>query len=633
MHPARLVLSTAALAFALAPVAAADAALLPGLVADGPTAAGTAIDAGEADVAPDGSGGVAYVKGGDVYVAPLAGGVIGAPVLVESLAGAASEARLAAGDGGRLTVVFLHAGAVKAVTRAAAGASFSAPVAVAAPAGANTQDDPSVDTDAAGRGYVAWHENDGADEDARAARLDGGAFIPLAGVLDTDDATRLGGKANNKPGVRVAVDAAGRGVVAWGEGLDEISARRLDGVVAGPAIRVDPPSYGGLNASAAGNRNLEQVSVAVDADGTAAIAWREQFDEGGNNRSRALMRIVPAGSVVPGDVRDLDGLAPPVGMAGGEFPRVAIAGGAVLGASYGQFDARIWGGRFGGAAPVAPQKLDQDDPKLDGNPNPAIGASGAGLLAYGSDAKDVRARVFTAGGLDGTEVLLSRAFGAGGLPSAGRQAAASPAGDVLVAFRQREGTSDRLVVALLDQPPVAAKDLRVEGATARWTPATDLWGALTQEVKVDGVVVGTATSSQDLGALSAGTHTIEVVARDARGQTASSGVVTFAVAASGGGGEVVTDPPLRDLLKPTLSFAAPRKVRRGRLVSFKVTASDAGGIARITFRCGTRGGFEKVLANRVRCRAPQKRRTLKITVRVTDRAGNLQQKSASVKVR
>src|ERR1700750_471085 len=77
----------------LAP-AASDAAILPGKAVDGPSAASKAL--GDVDVAPDGTGGIVYIKSDNgkdhVFVARYANGQFGSPARVDTHAGAAHTA-------------------------------------------------------------------------------------------------------------------------------------------------------------------------------------------------------------------------------------------------------------------------------------------------------------------------------------------------------------------------------------------------------------------------------------------------------------------------------------------------------------------------------------------------------------
>ena len=83
-----------------------------------------------ADVAPDGTAAVAYLKGAPtphVWVSRLVGGAWGAPEQVESLPGAASNPRIAVANGGKVVVTFANGGNLQAVIKPTAGAAFGTP--------------------------------------------------------------------------------------------------------------------------------------------------------------------------------------------------------------------------------------------------------------------------------------------------------------------------------------------------------------------------------------------------------------------------------------------------------------------------------------------------------------------------
>ena len=94
------------LAAALVAPASASAAVLPGQSVDGPSA--DIVSIGNVDVAPDGTGAVVYIKkvGGTdhVFVSRITNGVLGLPDRAdEGGTGAASNARVAAANGGKLS--------------------------------------------------------------------------------------------------------------------------------------------------------------------------------------------------------------------------------------------------------------------------------------------------------------------------------------------------------------------------------------------------------------------------------------------------------------------------------------------------------------------------------------------------
>src|SRR6185369_14969801 len=97
---------------------------------DGPNA--DVLQVGGVDLARDGTGAVAYLRrdGGvtHVFVSRLFGGVWQSPVRVDPGLGAATEAKVAVGDGNRIAVAWIAGGSVYAASTAvsATPAPFSA---------------------------------------------------------------------------------------------------------------------------------------------------------------------------------------------------------------------------------------------------------------------------------------------------------------------------------------------------------------------------------------------------------------------------------------------------------------------------------------------------------------------------
>src|SRR4051812_31317524 len=112
-----------ALVLLLVGAAPARAGWQPPQPLDGPNADVVAL--GGVDVARDGTGGIAYLRRDGVYVVRLTGGAWGAP---ERVGGPATEAALAAADGGRLVVAWISGGSVFAAVANGGGFGPAAPV-------------------------------------------------------------------------------------------------------------------------------------------------------------------------------------------------------------------------------------------------------------------------------------------------------------------------------------------------------------------------------------------------------------------------------------------------------------------------------------------------------------------------
>jgi hypothetical protein len=126
-------------------------------------------------------------------------------------------------------------------------------------------------------------------------------------------------------------------------------------------------------------------------------------------------------------------------------------------------------------------------------------------------------------------VISNPAFGAVD-PSAGMDAAGDRLGDVATAFIQASGADRRLAVAEYDRPPGFLlgyagshyRSLRFRGL--KWSASSEIWGAVTYTVTVDGKVVGTTTSTHIKPKVRVrdGNHRWQVIATDQRGQSARS---------------------------------------------------------------------------------------------------------------
>ena len=114
-----------------------------------------------------------------------------------------------------------------------------------------------------GTPFVAWSQGEGAVSKVHVARWDGVEWQPLGEALN------VGTRSASEPSL--ALDASDRPVVAWGEtsasGLDtDVYVKAWDGaawVARGGALDVDA------------TRTADLPSIAVDADGTAWVAWEE----------------------------------------------------------------------------------------------------------------------------------------------------------------------------------------------------------------------------------------------------------------------------------------------------------------------------------------------------------------------
>ena len=242
--------------FALAVVpAAAPAAIVPAQSIDGPS---TDIQSfGDVDLAPDGTGALVYVKAvagvNHIFASRYLGGAWQTPEQVDTTLtqGTASKfPRVAAGNGGRLVVTYLHgnaAGTIESDIRENQGSPWTHKQVQGLQVGTllDLEMDPG-----SGVAYVVYNDMfGGGGSDLYAARLAGTTWTDVGASpayndpnakLD-NDATK-GAGANTQQGPKIAVDTAGNAYVAWTEdGPTAASlltwARELTGTTPGAATR------------------------------------------------------------------------------------------------------------------------------------------------------------------------------------------------------------------------------------------------------------------------------------------------------------------------------------------------------------------------------------------------------------
>jgi hypothetical protein len=593
---------------ALAPAGAAHAAFFKGEAVDGPSADIRSV--GDLDIARDGTGAVAYVRrdGGvdHIFVSRLVGGAWQPPERVDGgIDAAASQPVVAASDGGRLAVVFIAGGTAFASVRQAGAPAWNPPQMLAGGA-----TDPSVDMSFNGAAYATYTVNG----DVLGARMDrtATAFAGLSAPLDANQPATAGTGTDRS---RVAISADGTGVAVWGED-GHVYARRMFGL--NPSTAVQDLTQGTLD----GHGGARADAPAVDIEDDSSFAWvafRQAFDDGGVQRTRAI-GIRLRGSRTDG-VTAFDGLG--WGGPNVDEPAIDING-------KGQGVATV--GTGNGLALAAILK----DDVL--NPARAIGGSGAPTIPMGAVAETTDRVVGFLGAGDASvqgvfyddkastrivpgpgPVTPLTGDGFGGMDAkAGFDVAGDRTGDFAFVYVQADGDARRLVVSSYDRLPGA---FRISTSSKLWrnpvrTPlawgtALDLWGPLTYTVLIDGKPVAQTQSTKapiPLGAVSEGLHNWRVTATDRRGQTVTTTVKPLKV----------------DTVAPTVSFSVKRKKR---VVNVTAKAADvvppsgrAAGIKFVRIDWGDGTGFEQ--ASKASHRYG---RTGAFTIRVsaTDAAGNV----------
>ncbi len=476
----RLTLFACSLLATLAAAPAAEARWFASEAVDGPGA----IDRPVVDLAREQGGGLVYVKGGQAWLSRLQQGRWGTPAAISGAG--ATEAVVAAGENGRLIVAWVQAGVVYGARVGAAPVALSTGTAAS---------DLAIDIGVNGVAYVVWTQAG----DVRAARLRT-TWSAVPAVLDIDPAHSAGTGASRP---RVAVAADGSALVVWGEtladGLTHVFARRIYDT----ALSVLPQEA----SLAGGAADSPEVDIEFDRS-YAWVAFRQTID----GVSRTFARRLRASTFeVPFPLdRGVASAQPHLSMSsGGLGEAVSVTSGGLL------YGARLRNDVFGTAArsdsggavsTATVVTSERNDSALLWRAGPAV----KGRLAPERP------------GL-GDPVLLSRA--ALGPAAPGELSAASNrVGDVAVAVLQ--GTPGRLSlgVAMYDHPPSrpALRSIRSDVGPRpliRWTPGQEFVGPQRFRVLIDGRVVKTTPrTSLRLKRLRSGTHRVQVVAVDRRGQ-------------------------------------------------------------------------------------------------------------------
>jgi hypothetical protein len=455
----------AALAFAVL-VPAAHAAIVPGQVIDGPSSAIQHFN--DLDMAPDGTGALVYTKHvgivDDIFVSTFNGSAWSTPQDISTTVTCnCAQARVAAGNGGRLVVTFVDAAATLHAALKPNGAS---PFQLTSPAPGSAGEVSGDDVDMDPVSGVAYVVIDQAGQHVRASRLSGTTWTEVngAGALGNLDGTVDQGNvsAGEQTTARVAVDSSGNAVVAWpakdsGDSHVRVFARTIVGTTTpNPSVEATVPSFAGHDDS-----NLSADMVNIDGGGSANpwIVFRELFSYGAtSNFPRDLARQLVGNTFSAPQA--LDGLPNDTPTEGAEYPQVDInAGGQGIAGMPRQLSFQAFGSQLSGGAWSTGFRLDSGTPTAAPFATAAIADTGNGLVTWldsSSATPQVSARE-DVGGVLGAPFTLSKA-GAGELlsaPDAPIVASSSAPGAVAVGFGQTNGGSNSIIAAVVDlpQPP------------------------------------------------------------------------------------------------------------------------------------------------------------------------------------
>jgi hypothetical protein len=557
----------AAILAAFMAVPTARAALAPASLIDGPSAA--IIDVDGAAMAPDGSGGIVYRKllAGQphVFVSRFLNGAFQPPVQADGgQPFAATFPAIAAGDGGRLLVVWAEPYAVVGAggevryqlmsSELQPGAGQFSPAEQVDPKdiGNGTAAFPSLAMAPNGKAYVAYrvvtnglqgftspplHAGDEPIA-VRVARYNG-AGLPWSsiGTLNSHpELTMRAPHASNAPVIGVSLN--GSAVLLWQEpnalGVAQIFARRIFPGRLGNPLQVSPESAGGQPITA----EADAPAMAVNIFGEARIAYRLAS----SGSARIFLDLLP--SEVDTKGAKLHGAHPVAGAPALGPPSVAIDESGDYRLAYtarpraasppaarttwvqggNDFKASIAPATLGnfGTEPI-PSEAEE---RVANSINPAGGGVAVWLGASATRQPVVDARQdFKGGGWQLAELAapISGSIGPGP-PVLG----ASSQGDALIAFGQGPPGQQQVMASVAKSPPgqfIATTPIGwVSGgaATVSWEVPAEALGSTSYAVLVDGRVrvrglTGLSVRLDSRG-LGDGIHHVQVLATDSLGQ-------------------------------------------------------------------------------------------------------------------
>jgi hypothetical protein len=480
-----------ALLLALALPAVAQARAFPGDPIDGPAAN---LRIADLDLARDGTGAVAYLRPEGVFLSRFVGGRFQPP---EMLGAAGSGAAVAAGDNGRLAVVFVSGGTVFAALKPAGDQPWGAPV----PLGAGS--DPSADMSINDTAYATFTQAG----NIVVARLDRrtNAWTVLPAPADVVPAATAGTGTLRS---RVAISADGVGLITWGEqgadGRTHVMARKAFGT----NLSAYPQD---LTLPSGGSADSPDVGVEDDSS-FAWVTYRQ--DVGGLSRIVARRQRGTAFD----DAVAVDGGNSVV------LPRIALSG-------RGQGLLSSTTGAFGIGAMLRDDMIGPAFAIGTGTGTltaPAMAENSDGMIAF-AQSTGVGIRPFDAG-KPLADISLARADLGPVDVEGGLEAAVDRANDGVVVWTQGSAAARTLVAGYMDRPPLP---FRVSSGTSwrnpaslplKWADAFDLWGPLTYTVVIGNTTVGqtSANSFRATAPLPEGRHRWHVVATDIRGQSRRS---------------------------------------------------------------------------------------------------------------
>jgi hypothetical protein len=549
--------------------ASAQALITPPTIVAGPSA--SILGVGNVSIAPDGTGGVVWrqLAGGvpHVFVSRFLNGAWGPPIQVDvGQPGPATFPAIAAGDGGRLLVVWVQpwvsestgGNPPKTIYQLVSslmepGSSGFGPVVQVDPndVGDGTGVYPALAMAPDGIAYVVYRVVTFAyvpnqppppgtppqlrpgDQlvDVRVARFNGLFWSSLGAVNELpDQVTMRKPTAANAPAI--AIDLGGDGLVVWQEptidGVARIWARRLFGGTLGNALEVSPEKISGRPVTV----DADAPALSFSDYAEAKVAFRLPGGPGSPLATPTIFVNTLLSQFVPG----ADSFTGAVAVGGGAAvgpPSVAVDdnGGFDAGFTAAGQTQLVTGTETTTAAPQSIGATAGDPTLATLDPDgggaavwPAVDQAGRPIVA-------VR-QLFPTGGYQ-TASLSAPISGPIGALSVGP----SGQGDALIAFQQGLSSTTQVAVADVQVPPhnffvfPPLKWVSPSGEQITWQVARNVIGSVSYSVVVDGQIRASGLYGLSYRfsprALGAGVHRIRVIATDSAGERTVTPVATM----------------------------------------------------------------------------------------------------------
>jgi hypothetical protein len=552
-------------------VAPARALITPPTIVAGPSP--SILGVGNVSIAPDGTGGVVWrqLSGGapHIFASRFIDGRWSAPIQVDSgQPGPATFPAIAAGDGGRLLVVWVQPWASESTGGNPPQTIYQLVSSVIEPGSSGFGPAVQVDPNDVGDGtgvypalamapdgdaYVVYrvvtfnysssavpppgtppqlHPGDQL-VDVRVASFNGLSWNSL-GIVNAlpDQVTLRKPTATNAP--VIAIDPGGGGLVLWQEptidGVARIWARRLFGSTVGNALEVSPQTLNGAPVTV----DADAPAVSLSDFAAAKVAFRLAGGAGSPLGSPHIFINTLLSQFAPG-ANSFSGPVPVAGATTVGPPSVAVDDTGAFQAGFSaDGQTRLVTGNQQSANPPHAVGAAGGDPALA-----TLDPDGGGAAVWpsfdqaGRAVVDVR-QLFPDGGYQ-TAALSAPISG----PINALSIGPSGQGDALIAFQQGLSSTSQVVVAEVQAPPHKFYVFTPIGWVGpgherlTWEAARSMIGSVTYSVVVDGQVrargihrLGYRFPRQELGA---GRHPIKVIATDRAGEETVSPVATMKV--------------------------------------------------------------------------------------------------------